>query len=409
MRSANALAANFDRPDLLDINTPESLSDLEQQARSIDVLIIEDDFTDFEIVNRALRRLDTFRCNIVHAPDRDAARNLTENQTFDVVFVDFWLGLETGVTVIQELGGRIGSSAVILLTGIPGQDVRRIALQAGAIHCMDKAQINPAILETAIWCALHTFELEGKLQRTIADLERVSRAKTDFFARMGHDLKTPLNAILGYSEMITAQTYGKDKPEEYIACAHNIHAGGMHLLEVLDNLIHHSASESSFSGGRFEHADLSDLVQRAVGMVDILAKSRGHDIVVDLPDEPVLVNCQPSVLAQAVLNLLSNAVKYTPKGGQVTVSVVADASHCEITVTDNGIGMSEGEIGIALKPFQRVDLPADLAQDGTGIGLPIVADIVCGHAGMLDIDSTPGEGTTVSIRMQRVVPDCETA
>ena len=329
------------------------------------------------------------------------ARGMIAEQHFDVALVDFCLGMDTGTRAIQELGGRIGATALILLTGMPGQDIRQIALRAGAIHCIDKNQLNPVLLETTIRSALHTHALEVKLQEMIVELELANRAKTDFFARIGHDLKTPLNVILGYAQMIKGQTDEPEPQAKNAAFADNICNAGAHLLEVLDNLIFHAANQGSYAGGQFEHADLNKLTEQAVELTDILARSRRHKVEVALSDDDVIVSCQPAVLTQAILNVVSNAVKYTPPGGNIRISTASRDRFNEICVEDSGIGMSRTDIDIALQPFGRVTLPEQHMQEGTGIGLPIVRDIVSSHGGQLDLESTPGEGTNVILRFPK--------
>ena len=372
------------------------------EARDIRVLILEDDDNDYRIVHRTLQLLDTYRVEAHRATTPEDGLELAAVHEFDVVLVDFWLGVDTGVGAIREFGGRIGRAAPILLTGMPGQDIRQLALRAGAIYCLDKNHLNPVLLETTIRCALHTHALEMRLQKAIIDLDLASRSKTNFFARIGHDLKTPLNAVLGYAEIISSQIYGPLETQKYAECAENIRAGGTHLLEVLNNLIHHSASQSSYSGDRRELASLGDVVTRALSMVEVLAQAREHRIDFEPPEEPVIARCQPAVLSQAILNVLSNAVKYTGRGGHIRISIEAETDASVIRIADNGIGMSKEDIELAMLPFHRVDLPPELAQDGTGIGLPIVADIMAIHDGRLDIESTPGAGTTVILRLPAV-------
>ncbi len=403
MRDRSSLES--ERPETAATDVAPDTGDGPVEPRPIEVLVIEDSDTDYRIVARTLQQMDTFRAQISHARDLEAARRMADDRDFDVALVDFYLGIDTGTEAIHDLGGRSGSTAVILLTGQPGQDILQLALKAGAIHCLDKNQLNPILLETTVRSALHTHALEAKLHETIVDLELANRAKTDFFARMGHDLKTPLNAILGFAEMITRQTFGPSISDKYVQCAQRIRVGGTHLLEVLNNLIHHSASQSSYSGGRFESAEINDIVEHALSMIDVLARTREHTIEVSLPEDSPVANCQPAVLAQAVLNVISNAVKYTPPRGHIRVSVEPGRRHNEIRVQDNGIGMSREDVDVALSPFGRVELPPQLVQDGTGIGLPIVRDIIAAHTGQLEIDSAPGEGTTVVLRLPVVQQD----
>ncbi|MDH3582546.1 MAG: ATP-binding protein [Hyphomicrobiales bacterium] len=391
-------------PTNLEPVNPDLLYDVDDgliEPREINVLVIEGDDNDFRIVGKTLQLMAAFRANTVHARDLAAARNITGEREFDVVLIDSCLAMDTGACAIRDPGGRVGSAALVLLTDMADQDVRKIALKAGAIHCLDKNQLNPVLLETTIRSALHTHALEAKLQDMIVELERANRAKADFFARIGHDLKTPLNAILGYAEMISAQTFGSSKPEKYIETANNIHAGGMHLREILDNLIHFSTNDSSYAEGPLAPVSVNGLAERAVSIVELFAHTRKHNIEVSMLENDVQICCQAPVLTQAVVNILSNAIKYTPESGRIRVTVSCDERCAEIHVQDNGIGMDQCDINVALTPFGRVNLPPEMAQDGTGIGLPIVRDIIASHRGQLDIESSRGNGTKVTLRLPR--------
>jgi len=367
----------------------------------INVLVIEDSDFDFRTIREALQHMASFRANVHRASDILSARQAFVEQDFDIVLVEFGTGFETAAHTIQTLGGCASSTALIPLTGMPEQNIRQIALNTGAAHCLAKKQLNPVLLETAIRSALHAQSLELQLQDTIIELELANRAKTDFFARIGHDLKTPLNGILGYAQMIAQQTFGDGANDKYAACAENVCTAGTHLVEILDNLIHHAASQGTSSGGHFESADLNDLAKRAVDMAVSLARHRNHDIEFVPCKTGAPMVCHPPVMTQAILNLVSNAVKYTPSGGRICITVSLGTRYCEVRVEDNGLGMSQEDIDIAMQPFGRVELPSQHAQDGTGIGLPIVRDIVSSHAGNLEIESSPGSGTIVTMRMPR--------
>ncbi|MCG8560529.1 MAG: hybrid sensor histidine kinase/response regulator [Hyphomicrobiales bacterium] len=393
--------------DALDLVEPEG--DGLAAPRPISVLVIEDDDTDFHITQRTLLMMDTFDATIHHARSLEEAREAVLGNSFDVALVDFCLGLETGARALQDLGGRNGAVAPILLTGMPGQDVKQIALRAGAIYCIDKNQLSPALLENTIRCTLHTYALERKLQDLVIALERANRAKSDFFTKIGHDLKTPLNAIIGYSDALSSETFGPVGQAKYKEAGESIKESGLHLLEVINNLIQHSLSQGGMAEAAFQFEDVNELVARAISMIDILRRRHGHTLTRRLSGAPVHVNCHRSVLTQAILNILSNAIKYTPKGGAISVEVRETSRQVEIRIADNGIGMNENDLAVALAPFGRVELPARAVQEGTGIGLPIVRDIMASHQGQLEIESAPGKGTTVILRLPIAVAAWEAA
>ncbi|MGI9383748.1 MAG: ATP-binding response regulator, partial [Methyloligellaceae bacterium] len=393
--------------DALDLTEPTG--DGLSASRPISVLVIEDDETDFRTTRSALLTMDTFDATIHHARDLEEAREALLGQSFDVVLVDSCMGIETGPQALQDFGGRNGAIPPILLTGVPGQDTQQVARSAGQIYCIDKNQLSPALLENTIRCTLHTYGLERKLQDLIIALERANRAKSDFFTKIGHDLKMPLNAIIGYSDALTSEIYGPVGQPKYREAGESIKESGLHLLEVIDNLIQHSLGQGEIGDADFQFEDINELVARAIDMIDILRRRCGHTLTRRLSGAPIHVNCHRSVLTQAILNILSNAIKYTPKGGEVSVDVRETGRQVEIRIADNGIGMNENDMAVALAPFGRVELPARVVQEGTGIGLPIVRDIMARHGGQLEIESAPGEGTTIVLRLPIAVAAWEAA
>lgn len=375
------------------------------EPRPIRVLVVEGTGSDCPIIRKTIDLMDSFRADVRRAQGLSDMRLTCGSEAFDVALVDVCSGREPGKRAVLELGGHIGGAVLILLTDTPGQELPEAALEAGAFHYLAKNQLTPALLESTIRSALHAQALEMRLEELTADLERATRAKSEFFARISHDLKTPLNAILGNAELISTRAFNESIHDKYLDCAQSIQLAGTQLLEVLDNLIHHAASQGPCARGRFHTVDLNELTRRAVDMTAILAKSRNHVVDVKYSNAPALVDCQPFALTQAIMNLISNAVKYTPAGGAISVQTICDRRHCSIAIRDNGLGMSREDVDVALLPFGRVELPAKHAQDGTGIGLPIVRDVVAMHAGQLQIESAPGQGTEALIRLPAAQED----
>ena len=146
---------------------------------SISVLVIEDDYADFLLLERTFQQLESYEADLYHAPSLERAREILMQRSFDLAIVDFWLGLDTGVRVLNEIGGRAGHLAAILLTGVPGHYVKQSALKAGAICCIDKNQLTPSLLENTIRSTLHTHRIEQKIRATVVELELANRTKSE--------------------------------------------------------------------------------------------------------------------------------------------------------------------------------------------------------------------------------------
>lgn len=363
----------------------------------IRVLIVDDDEDDVVQIKHCLGQASAYSAKITQTATLDETRIAIAASDFDVALIDFHPGKDIRPEVMQELGGRSSEIALIFLTSQQSGDINRQALEAGALHLVSKQSLAPEVLENAIFSSLHAQKIENQLNDTLVELERANRARADFFAQIGHDLKAPLNSVLGYSEAIANETFGPINNSKYREYGEAVHEAGAHLLALIENLIHFSAGENQ--GQPFAECDLNTLVEFALRMTDLPRQKRGHTLKKTLPKQPVLVRCQSSAISQAIINLLTNAIKYTVDRGQIEIQVRKTRRHAEVMVKDNGIGMSRADISIALQPFGRVPLPPETAQDGTGLGLHIIREIMARHKGQLDLASAPGNGTTAILRL----------
>lgn len=363
----------------------------------IRILILDDHDDDLLLISESLASMKSFKAELHQASTLEASRELIEEHLFDVALIDFDLGDETGPSIIRKLGGRSSEIALIFLTGPQNGNVRHQALEAGAMQIVGKNTLNADVLENAIHSSLHAQKIENKLNDALVELERATRARSDFFAKIGHDLKTPLNSVIGYSNAIDSELFGPHANPKYREYAQAVREAGAHLLELIDNLIHFSAGDKREL--KFKRHDLLDLTASALSMTELACQSRGHRLIKKFPDKPVEVDCQASAITQSIINLLTNAIKYTGEKGRITVTVRKTRRHAEVEIKDNGIGMSQADLSVALQPFGRVHLPADKAQEGTGLGLHIVREIMARHRGQLDVSSAPGKGTTAILRL----------
>ena len=131
--------------------------------RLVRVLVVEDDFGDYDLVARALAKMRHFQAAATRANTLESARRLMAKHVYDVVLINYQLGLDCGVRLLQEIGGRGAAAVPILMTSLPDHEVQEIALRAGAIGCIHKCDISPTLLETTIRYALYTHRIEGQI------------------------------------------------------------------------------------------------------------------------------------------------------------------------------------------------------------------------------------------------------
>ncbi len=230
-----------------------------------------------------------------------------------------------------------------------------------------------------------------------AEAEAREAGKTRFLATMSHELRTPLNAVLGFSDIMRQRLFGPI-PDRYAEYADNIHQAGGHLLDLISDLLDVSKIEAERYTLTRERFDVREVVSQAMALVRVNAEDKGVALSGVLPPEALDVSADRRALKQIALNLLSNAVKFTPAGGSVTVAVEAVGPYLEIVVADTGVGIAPEDVKRLGRPFEQAGA-LEQRRLGTGLGLSLVRAFAELHGGRMNIDSTLGEGTAVTVRM----------
>jgi two-component system cell cycle sensor histidine kinase PleC len=255
--------------------------------------------------------------------------------------------------------------------------------------------------------------LIGRLQDALSDAtaarrraETASRAKSQFLANMSHELRTPLNAVLGFSEVIRDRLFGDNALMRYSDYAGAIHTSGVYLLGLINDVLDLSKIEAGKLELAPERFDLVRDTDEALRFVEPQALRKAIQLVRDVPAELDIV-ADKRALRQIAVNLLSNAVKFTPAGGTVTLVLRRlDDGNVSLAVRDTGIGIRPEDMQRVLESFGqgRHDiLPTE--DHGTGLGLAIAKSLAEAHGGTIAIDSTLGEGTTITVTVPQAAQD----
>jgi two-component system cell cycle sensor histidine kinase PleC len=239
--------------------------------------------------------------------------------------------------------------------------------------------------------------------RALADAktqaELANQAKSDFLANVSHELRTPLNAIVGFSELVARETFGPLKNARYHEYVTDIHASGLHLASLIDDLLDIARIET----GRLELDEQPLHVPGLIADCRRLVAHRAQEKDVRI-SEDLAANLPPLLadelrLKQILVNLLANGIDYTPPGGVVTIRVWCHLRDGYVfQVSDTGIGIALQDVSKALQPFGRVAGVARPPLKGSGLGLTICKSLIEMHSGSLDVQSKLGNGTTVTFR-----------
>jgi signal transduction histidine kinase len=234
----------------------------------------------------------------------------------------------------------------------------------------------------------------GVLATELLERRLASRAKTQFIGHMNHEMRTPLNAILGFGQLLQM---GSDPTTPAGRHAGHIVDAGRHLLELIDESLDLLRLEVAAPRLDTESLDLVPLLGSVRTLIEGLAIERGVGLCFETP--PVLpARADARRAKQVLLNLASNAVKYSPKGGSVVLRAGGSPDEAWVTVTDSGPGLSAAQIDRLFKPFERLGQEGGAVQ-GTGLGLALSSRLAQAMGGRIDVVSAPGSGSVFTVRL----------
>jgi len=340
----------------------------------------------------------------VHAGGRIVVANASAAQMFGFDTVESMLGVETFSLYHPESHEKIMARRAALENNGEVQPVieHRYTRRGGEMFTGEARAANfvwqgePAII-VFVRDTTERRRFEEELIAARDRAEIASRAKSEFLANMSHELRTPLNAIIGFSEiLIDERLAGVRPPREY---ATDIHESGLHLLNIINDVLDMAKIEAGKIMLEEEMIDIAVEIDAALRMVAPRADDGALALATDIERGLPLVFADRRLFKQIMLNILSNAVKFTPRGGAITVRARREAGgRLAVSVADTGIGIRQADLERVLQPFGQAESGLARRYEGTGLGLPICKALAELHGGTIEIASTPGAGTTVTVR-----------
>ena len=247
-----------------------------------------------------------------------------------------------------------------------------------------------------------TLEISGvmSLRQAKEEAERTSKLRGDFIAHFSHELRTPLNAIIGFSQMLMGEVFGAHVHDKYREYSDDIHNSGLHLLEIVNDVLDLSKLEAGKMRMETEPVAIGEVINGCTRMIMRQAQERRIAISTDVKRELPMLIADELRLRQILINLLSNAVKFTGHDGRIDVIADCEADGAvSIEIRDNGVGIPASEIDKVLEPFGQAST-ADRAGDkqGTGLGLTLVKFLAELHDAEFSLHSALDQGTVARVR-----------
>ncbi len=243
-----------------------------------------------------------------------------------------------------------------------------------------------------------------EIREALERAENASRAKSEFLANMSHEIRTPMTAILGYSDLMAGDKDVAKNADELAQMAKSIQSNANHLLAVINDILDVSKIEAGYLNVDLIETNPLFLIEEVASLLRPRAKSKGIELNVRYDTGvPSVIITDPTRVKQILFNVIGNAIKFTEMGS-VTLGFGYDQDSRELTltVTDTGIGISSEQLGVltAFEPFMQADASTSRKYGGTGLGLHISKSLARMLGGGIEIESDPGSGTTVRVRLR---------
>ena len=378
------------------------------------VLIVDDDAALLEALPQAL----ALRLTAVKVDTSDSALNaldLIQEHDYDAIVSDIKMPGMDGLALLRKIQELRPDTPTLLITGHGEHDLAVQALRGGAYDFIQKpidrdymvAALNRAIqtrrmrrqlAEQQRALELHALSLERIVENRTRELVEANAAKDKFLSMIAHELKTPLTTLKGRTQLLQRRAAREELDEVVTQGLKDIERSINRLHVLVNDLLDASLMQTNMF---VIHRRRCDLVQLCRHIIDEYTSGSGPALRFEAPGEPIEAEVDADRIGQVLLNLLSNAHKYSPKGYPITITVQQVGFEAIISVRDMGAGIPPEDLRHIFDEYYRsseVDLQAGL-QNGLGLGLYIAHKLVERHAGRIDVQSAPGEGSVFSVAL----------
>jgi signal transduction histidine kinase len=376
------------------LSTPETKHESMEMNAATRALLIEDNPDDACLLGEALNEARDASIELVHVEQLTEAANLLKATAFDVILLDLSLPDSQGIETVLRIQAAAPAIPIIVLTGLDDDNIALQAVRAGAQDYLVKGDINARSLVRAI---RYASERKKELSRLAHELTRALKVKDEFLSVISHELKTPLIAIMGYAQLLEADSRGKQTTEE--TAARVIREKSHELLKMIQRIlevVRIEAGEVMIANNILRLSDFfCDLSQ------DYRVQIKENVVIEwECPGDLPIILMDGTKLKQILQHLIENAIKFTQEG-RIIISVrdLEGTDSLQISVQDTGVGIPDHLLAVIFDKFHQADNSAKRDFEGMGLGLYVVKRLTEMLNGKIAVHSELGNGSKFVLTM----------
>lgn len=391
------------------------------------ILLVDDDEIDRMAVRRAFKKAE-LELDLIEAEDAKTAIAILKDSSFDCIFLDYLLPDIDGLDFVKKLPSLGIKVPVIVLTGQGDEQIAVEMMKAGAYDYLTKSRISAEILSRTLRQAMRVHEAEKEAElanKKLRDTNRLLREKNQelerqrqqielqnlelqeayqlkskFLSTLSHELRTPMNAVMGFSQILLNHSSDPLTVQQK-DMVQRIYNNSQNLLTMINEVLDFSKIEAGQMKLHSEAFNLANLIQITVEELRSLAVQKNLTLEVDIDlENPLVINDQNSC-RRIFINLLANALKFTPNGGVWVKVWAVNSEKVVISVKDTGIGIDSKHLETIFEPFRQVDQTTTRKYSGTGLGLAISYSQVKMMQGQISVESKLGQGSIFKVEIPR--------
>ena len=367
-------------------------------ARTIDVLLVDDDAADCRLVKLVLSdSVQGVQFRVETAPSLAAATECLGQGRYDVILLDLGLPDSHGISTVQQMQRANSNTPIVVLTGLTDEEMGLKAIKSGAQDFVIKGESLQHALVRIILYAIERKQTEEELKEAKRAAETASESKSQFLANMSHEIRTPMNAIIGFSDILADEDL-TDQQKDYVCTILN---SAKNLLQIINDILDFSKIES----GKFEvdigECDVKQLLVSTHSLMQQLAKEKGIAFEIkQVGALPAKISTDNLRLQQCLVNLINNGIKFTDEGHvhlSVSMEHRDDGACMRFDVEDTGIGVPAEKQKDIFESFIQANGGTSRRHGGTGLGLAISKQFASLLGGQINLSSEEGSGSVFSL------------